>query len=327
MFKPRLLDISGYSGIQKLGILLSIIWVLGSLFYQFKETESRAISFSEWSYNSCLRTNDLEGVKNDENCVEKKKDSYEIFTSEFWGNALFFALFPVPFFWIYSFCLIKFGECISIGSKVVGNFEGFSRAKKAQYYFCFGFTGLSLLFLIIVSMNIYVRLKVPAHLGYSRSVSVADGYVTAEGTWKGDITSQREISPILYPQHVSKIVCKLEKKECVESRAIISSNADAQYLMSDLIEYDIQSWTKDAIVFSKYGICYEEVYTIELNSKTVNGVEKFVDNSPTKGYCKDPGPRHRFNTFILENGFAVHRSLTREASPWLLKVVFSLFGN
>lgn len=175
-------------------------------------------------------------------------------------------------------------------------------------------------------MNLYADSKVPASLGYETSVTILDGYVTAEGTWTSDKLIDKS-SQILFPQQTSKIVCQLDKKQCVESRAMISHTANSPYLLTDLIEYEIKSWTKDSIVFVTGGICYDEIYTLDLNSKTVNGVEIFSNHAANDTFCTKPNASHINTTFRLENGYTVYTKLKREASPWLLKVVFSLFGN
>ena len=194
------------------------------------------------------------------------------------------------------------------------------------HYFCYGFSGLTVFFVSIVLMHLYADSKVPASLGYRTSVIVLDGYVTAKGTWTNDELFDKS-SSILFPQQISKIVCRLEKRQCVESRAMISHTGGSASLMTDLIEYDIKSWTKDSIVFVTSGICYDEIYTLDLNSKTVNGVEKFSNHATNNKYCNQPEAGHVNTTFRLANGYAVYRKLKREASPWLLKIVFSLFGG
>jgi len=310
-----------------LAIIFSIIWISSTIFSEYEKRDTSASDFSESVYARCLSEGGSKEPSLADSCREKRAEDYKVMMGGVWENALFFAFFPIPFLWIYGFFLIKLFQCISVGSKVVLNFGEFSKIKRSLYYFCMGFTFLSFLFLGLVFMNIYVGFKVPAQFGFARSVTLMDGYVTAEGTWVIDNVAGDPRASILFPQQTSKIVCKLSSRDCLESRAIISHTSGSPYLLSDLIEYDIRSWDANTIVFFKEGICSEEVYTLDMNSKTINGVEKFINNASKKDFCKSPPSGHRFNTFVLENGYTVHKNLTREASPWLLKVVFSLFGN
>jgi len=301
--------------------------MLSTIYSEYEKRESSASDFAESVYARCLSEVGTKEATVADRCREKRGEDYKVMMGGVWENALFFAFFPIPFLWIYGFFSIKLFECIFIGSKVVLNFDGFSKIKRSAYYFCIGFTFLSLMFLGLVLMNVYVGFKVPAQFGFSRSVSVLRGYVTAEGTWViDDIAGDRKGS-LLFPQQTSKIVCKLSSRNCLESRAVISHTSGSPYLLADLIEYDIRSWDANTIVFFNEGICREEVYTLDLNSKTINGVERFINNASNRDFCKSPPSGNKFNTFVLENGYTVHRNLTREASPWLLKVVFSLFGN
>ena len=97
--------------------------------------------------------------------------------------------------------------------------------------------------------------------------------------------------------------------------------------MTDLIEYEITSWTKDNIVFVNRNLCFDSIFNLDLNSKTLNGVEKFANNALNNNYCVKPDKNDSNVTYKLSDGFTVHQQLRGEASPWLLKVVYSIFGN
>jgi hypothetical protein len=311
---------------QFIGLLLSLSWLVGSLLYEYNSFTTAATKFSDWGYSICTKNLELGKVTDLTSCNLEKQKKFDLYMNGAWSNAFFLALFPLPFFWIYGFIVLNVSRAFSIGSKVIFNLDGFTKLKKSIYYFSYGFCYLTLFFFVVAAMNLYVTSKVPVSLGYEASVTVTDGYVTAEGTWTTNKLKDNS-STILFPQQTSKIVCRLEKRECIESRAIVSTTGDSPYLMSDLIEYDIKSWSKDSIVFVKSGICYDEIYTLDLNSKTVNGVEKFSNHAASNSYCVKPSSSHVNTTYRLDNGYAVYTRLKREASPWLLKVIFSIFGN
>jgi len=318
-------DIKKYSKWQIIGLCLSLLWIIFSLFYEYNSTSNSANKFSDWSYSVCVKNLEIKKITDLTSCNIKKQENYSLFMKNIWTNAFVLAILPLPFLWLYSFILLKIARAFAVGSKVVFNLNGFSKIKKSFYYFCYGFCSLTVFFIVLVFMNLYADSKVPAQFGYEKSITVLDGYVTAEGTWTSDKFVDKS-SKILFPQQTSKIVCQLDKKQCLESRAIISHTGNP-YLMADLIEYDIKSWTKDSIIFVTSAICYDEIYTLDLNSKTINGVEKFANHAANDTYCTKPIASHVNTTFRLENGYDVYTKLKREASPWLLKVIFSIFGN
>ena len=310
------------------GIILSILWIIGSMYYEYSTAEISAKNFSEFSSNVCLKSIEINKSTNLAECSLKKQQDYNLWMRNVWPNAFSLAFLPLPFFWIYGFILITISRCFVNGSKNELNFQGLNKTKKLFYYFCFGFSGLTLFFCVIVVMNIYTDSKVPAQLGYKTSFIETQNTVVAEGTW----TSTSDLpdglkNTILFPQQTSKIVCDKSEQRCFESKAMISHAGTSPYLMTDLIEYEITSWTKDNIVFVNRNLCFDSIFNLDLNSKTLNGVEKFANNASNNNYCVKPDKNDSNVTYKLLDGFTVHQQLRREASPWLLKVVYSIFGN
>ena len=308
-----------FSRWQLIGLVLTLLWIVISLFSEYNSATNSATTVSDLSYDVCVKALEESKTTDLTNCKVKRLEDYNMWMRNVWTNAFVPAFLPLPFLWLYGFILLNIYRSFTIGSKVVFNLNGFSKLKKSFYYFCYGFCLLTVFVFVVVLMSLYADSKVP-FLGDSRvSVRGSGGYVTAQGTWTSNAQSD-PLSQILFPQQTSKIVCQLNKRQCVESRAMIS-HFGGSHLMADLIEYDIKSWTKDSIVFFTDGMCYHEIYTFDLNSKTITGAGIF-DNHPT---CSNF--RHANVTYRLEDGFAVYYKLKREASPWLLKVLFSVFGN
>jgi hypothetical protein len=53
--------------------------------------------------------------------------------------------------------------------------------------------------------------------------------------------------------------------------------------MSDLVEYDVESWNEASIVLRNDSLCVSEVFTIDLNTKAVSGAGHPINDSE---YCK-----------------------------------------
>jgi hypothetical protein len=176
-------------------------------------------------------------------------------------------------------------------------------------------------------MVTYQKLQVPVSLSYNTKMYVGKdysaGYATAEGTWiiKGDANKENMINPL----QTSRIVCRIQAKECTESRAeVMQVSNSSSYLLAKDFRYEITSWTKDSIVFKDSGICFDKFFTYDLNSKTIIGVEKF--SAQASKTCKRPEDWKRETTYELVGGYTVYEELSAKARPWLLRVFFSLFN-
>jgi hypothetical protein len=98
-------------------------------------------------------------------------------------------------------------------------------------------------------------------------------------------------------------------------------------LLAEQIIFDIVSWNNNRIVYQNPELCYTTIYTIDIISRTVTGVEKFVNNAADPTFCKPPKNNADPITYNLEDGFKVYRDLKKQARPWLLRVFQSMFGN
>jgi hypothetical protein len=56
--------------------------------------------------------------------------------------------------------------------------------------------------------------------------------------------------------------------------------------MCEIVEYDIQSWTPDAIVLRRDFPCAIELFTIDLNTKAVSGAGHRINENDL--FCKSP---------------------------------------
>ncbi|MET3109475.1 hypothetical protein AAKU58_004332 [Oxalobacteraceae bacterium GrIS 1.18] len=152
-------------------------------------------------------------------------------------------------------------------------------------------------------------------------IKTGNDMVRASGTWTRH--GATEGSAMGYPLQTSTIDCYRPENRCVEARASVAGNV----LTSEVVQHEVQSWTDAAIVIKDTELCVEEVYTIDLNTKSVSGAGRRI-NSDTP-YCKlSPASKAEGEwTYRMENGFPVYWDIRRKARPWPLRVIQSLFGQ
>jgi hypothetical protein len=310
---------------QIFGLCASILWIVGTLYFTYNETADTAQSLSNFAFDTCTHLQDGKQSTNTASCVQQKQEKYELFMKGAWTNASIAAFFPIPFFWMFGVIFLTVYRCFAIGYKEVLNLQKFSKIKRYFVYFSYLFTAITILFFAIYSMDKHVDGKVLTNLGFHKSVNSYDGYVEVEGTWVSG-NSLDHSSKIYSPQQTSKIVCHQEKMSCIESRALIKFGGSNPSLAAELMEYEVKKWTKDSIVFIEESACSTIVLTIDLNSKSLNSIEKFSANVPNKSFC-DQYKNNKESVFRLENGYTVYNDLRREASPYPLKIINALFGN
>jgi len=315
-----------FSTLQLIGFALSLVWIVTSIYTDYNKAESLAIQVSDSAYESCIESQIKTKQLANPSCSDIKREKYEIFSGK-WSDFFTIAFLPIPFFWIYGFILLTIFRCFRYGSKSVLDLSSLSIWRKGFAYFCYFFTGLTIFVSVIAAMITYEKFKVPVNLMYGTRMHVGEGYsagyATAEGTWtlKGDAGNEGMSNPL----QTSRIVCRLRNKECIEARAEVQMMPNGpSYLLARDLHYDITSWTKDSIVFKdSSGICFDKVFTYDLNSKTIIGVEKFTNDAPEN--CQRPEKWKRETTYQLVAGYPVYEELSAKARPWLLRVFFSLF--
>lgn len=152
-----------------------------------------------------------------------------------------------------------------------------------------------------------VKARVPVDLPpFLSIVPVGDQYVSVEGTWV--IEGQRQA----FPLQATEIRCERAMGRC--------SSATAQVMLGDQMHvdlgfYDIVSWEKSRIVFvDDSPLCVRYVYTIDLISKSVNGVRtKRPQANPSAAPCESVDKELRLT---LKGGLEVTSALQDQAMPW-----------
>lgn len=87
--------------LQRIGIIASIIWVLGAAYHERSKQMDAADSTVSFLFKTCLE------AKSHDECFKEQNHHYEVFLKPNWGNIAFFALAPIPLAWFFVFIVIR----------------------------------------------------------------------------------------------------------------------------------------------------------------------------------------------------------------------------
>jgi hypothetical protein len=100
--------------------------------------------------------------------------------------------------------------------------------------------------------------------------------------------------------NVIKVTCDYSSKQCIHSiGGLFKSKKDSEYqplLNVKTEKYQITSWTKDVLIYKDLGLCYESIFTLVRNTKTLTGVKQYSKKNST---CQ----RDDEITYTITNGF------------------------
>ena len=130
-----------------------------------------------------------------------------------------------------------------------------------------------------------------------------------EGTWV------MENDKHAYPLNTSKIVCRLETKECTDSSARISTGGVAPLLSVIGDVHEITGWDKDTLIYQTSAQCVDYIYTVSRATKQVSGIRKAKSESSAN--CGDKKPEIKLR---LTNGFDVYWQAEKDARPVAINV-------
>jgi hypothetical protein len=236
------------------------------------------------------------------------------------ANVAIAALAPIPFGWLAALILLYVGRAQIIGFRAVVPWASLSGPKKAFVTFCVMASGAAALLGLTVVMNLYVNTQVG--VGLAPGVTViksGDNLVMVKGTWTRSGLSKG--SSVANPVQTSRIMCNKEEFRCTEARASVSGNL----LLSDVVEYDVESWTAASIVLRNDALCATEVFTIDLNTEAVSGAGHSINKDNT--FCKMYGGNEENWSYQLVDGFKIYWEQIQKARPLPLRLIHTLFGN
>jgi hypothetical protein len=300
-------------------VVLSVIWVIGAGVYTRKGDVDRAESFAKAAYKVCTDGKNLHHETDLSSCDAERAKSIETWMQGSDANVAFTALVPVPFAWLGAFILLYIVRAQFIGFRALVPWSTLSRLKKSFVAVCVLSVGAAIVLGIVVLLNVYTDRQVPVGLSPFLDVTSTGELVTVAGTWtRTDLTNGTIASPL----QTSKIECNKQENRCTEAVASVSGTV----LMADVVDYDIQSWTRDAIVLQREYPCAVELFTIDLNTKAVTGAGHRTHNDWALCKLDETNGKTEWS-FQLSNGFNVYWGLRQKARPLALRIVQSVFGN
>lgn len=306
---------------QILGVVLSIVWAVGAWVHEHNANLDAANSFGTLTYKVCTNEKLLAHESDLSMCENRRAQSISQWLKD--GNSaadeLLAALVPIPLFWLAGFILLYFIRAQIVGFGAVIPWSSLSPPKKAFVVGC-AFAGFAALtFAAVTVLNLYVDTRVPVSLSPFVDVVPTDGdFVMVEGTWvRTDLTDDTIANPL----QSSRIECRRQEGQCMEATAYVTGST----LGADLKTFDIKSWTPNAIVFVNEEMCATEVYTIDLNTKTVSGAGQLTNQKTN--FCEMRFKGKENWTLLLSNGFNVYWELRKKARPLPLRLVQTFFGN
>jgi len=157
----------------------------------------------------------------------------------------------------------------------------------------------------------YVKHKVPVSVGgYHVFTNLWDrGYVSLRGTWVMDNSKPA------FPLQVSEIVCHLESKDCIESRAEVAGST----LLVNQDRYKITQWDARNLTYISNADCVDYVYSVDRITKQVSGIRTIKTGMADQ--CSDIEKELKLR---LTDGFVVYWKLQEEARPIAINITVLL---
>lgn len=299
---------------QKIGVVLSLVWLVYFPYTQITEAHQHAIELTAWEYKNCLEDNIKLNQSN--NCELLRVDKINSLEQVNYLDIFAGTFFVILFAWLTACIVFYLVKVIYSGLKQTIIWNKLSTGKKWFVGICYVYSGfLTLLFILLVS-GLYIETKVPYYLPFFSVSKDYNGYVTVEGSWKSNKYDKTDI--LSTPLQTSKIVCRKSNASCIEARAF--TYMDGKQLQSEVFEYTITKWANGEIEFIKDLGCAVEKFTINLNSKVVNGSGYHLAN-------KDCVANDKKWSYLMVSGFDIYLEEQKKARPYLMKVIFSLFGS
>jgi len=302
-----------------MGLLTSIVWAVAAAVHSHSSDVEQANHSANFAYRVCTYGKEVNHDKDLSSCIAEREKSMAVWMGGGSNkSAAFVALAPIPFAWLAVFILGYVVHAQIIGFRAVISWKSLPARKKGFVALCVVFCVAVVGFGVLWVGNLYVDSQVPVGMSTFLDLNQYGNNVYVSGTWtRTDLTGDSIADPL----QTSKIECHKDENRCTEALASVGGST----LMAELINYDIQSWTPDAIVMRRDYECATELFTIDLNTKAVSGAGRKT-NQDTPG-CKMNTDDRPTWTYQLVKGFDVYWALRSKARPLPVRIIQSLFGN
>jgi len=94
------------NGWQRIGVVLSIIWIVSAGLYQRSADMKKAGEMGAWAMDVCTRTQEAKGSNDFSRCSAEFEKMFYTFAEGSWGNVAFVAFAPVPVAWLFIYIIV-----------------------------------------------------------------------------------------------------------------------------------------------------------------------------------------------------------------------------
>lgn len=298
---------------QKIGVLFSLVWLVYFPYTQITKANQQAIELTAWEYRNCIEDN-IKLNQND-NCELLRSDKINLLEQVNYLDIFAGTFFVLLFAWLTACIVFYLVKIMHSGFKQTISWNKLSTGKKWFVGLCYVYSGFLILVSILLITGLYIETKVPYYLPFFSVSKDYNGYVFVTGSWK---RTQYKDDILNTPLQTSNIVCHKNTGTCIEARAF--TYLGGKELQSKVFEYTITKWANGEIEFIKDLGCAVEKFTINLNSKVVNGSGYHLAN-------KDCTANDEKWSYSMVNGFDIYLEEQKKARPYIVKVILSLFGS
>jgi hypothetical protein len=103
------------NGWQRIGIVLSVVWVLGAGLYQRDVDLTNAAWHLDFTYSVCAETKTQHQNIDFKSCLGEADKNYALFVEGSWGNVVALVLVPVVLAWLLAYIIILVGRWVRSG--------------------------------------------------------------------------------------------------------------------------------------------------------------------------------------------------------------------
>jgi hypothetical protein len=94
------------NGWQRIGVILSVLWILGGGFYQRSSDMQRAGDMGGFAVRTCMETQKLKSSYDFSRCSDEFDKTFRVFAEPSWGNVAIVAFAPVPIAWLLVYIAV-----------------------------------------------------------------------------------------------------------------------------------------------------------------------------------------------------------------------------
>jgi len=165
-------------------LLLSLVWAIGAGVHTHNADVERAEHFAKFAYDTCMYGKEVNHDTDLSSCDVERPKNLKTWMEGSNRNVAITSLAPIPLAWLAGVVLFYVGRAQLIGFRAAVPWATLTRTTKLFVVFC-GFVSVaSILFGIVMVLNLYVDTKVRVSPSpFLDVIKTGDNLVTVQGTW------------------------------------------------------------------------------------------------------------------------------------------------